>query len=193
MTSKKDLDSADWLCFLTKTLVNNVNSNITVEIKKYTDSNGTVTKRLIFIRGVSQEDIQKLQFLTNTNVNNNYLYLEKFSVFLEQSPIPINIPGLEEIIIEFWRNADSNAFINDDKFFKPFENINNFIDSYTNLHVCLPKTRNLNKKYNLTLNPDICAQESFCCGGIDGGESCCPGLTCQGTASIGDGVGGCYT
>ena len=174
-----DLDSADWLCFFTKSMVNKVNPFIHVHISKFKDNNGVPTKRLIHISNISEEDIVKLKFLTNTNENNNYLYLEKFSVELDNGEIRLNIPGLSEVLLEFWRCSDSYAFEKGEKFFKPFSditNINRFIDNYTDLHPSLPKTFYKEKKYVIILNPDcgdylyectnnagVCCSHNDCC------------------------------
>lgn len=169
-----DLDSADWLCFLTKTMIQDVNTNIPVFINKKTDENEKVTKRLIVAINVSEKDVKTLNFLTNTNTNNNYLYLENFSVYLDENTSPTEIPGLKEALLEMWRYSDSQAFLKGEKTHCPFLNINKFVDDYANLHLCLPKTYLHVKKYNIHINPDfVCADTGGICGVPGSNEGCC--------------------
>jgi hypothetical protein len=190
MKNEQDLDSADWLCFFTKTMINKVNPNIIVNISIFKNNDGITTKRLIHISNISEDDILKLKFLTNTNVNNNYLYLEYFGVEINNGNTKLNIPGLKEILIEFWRYSDSCAFEKDEKFFQPFSditNINKFIDDYSNLHSTLPITNYFQKTYVLILNPDcgkyldvcdfdsnVCCSEDFCWAQTSTYKYCAP-------------------
>lgn len=185
MKNGQDLDSADWLCFFTKTMINKVNPNIIVDIRVIKDNDGITTKRLIYIRNISEDDILNLKFLTNTNDNNNYLYLENFQIEINNGKSIINMHGLNEILLEFWRYSDSSAFEKDEKFFKPFSditNINKFIDDYSNLHSTLPITANYIKTYILVLNPDcsssFCITANWDCG-KEGEEECCCGYYCS--------------
>jgi hypothetical protein len=161
----KDLDSADWLCFFTLSLIRKINPNIATHISKKTDSEGNTIKRNIFIKNISEEDITKLEFLTNTDDNNNFLYLESFGVRLANEfgrvGEYIKIPGQIDVIKDIWRQSDSDAFLNNQKTHKPLENINKFVDSYTDLHKSLPKTYGFVKMYDLGLNPD-CNTQGLC-------------------------------
>lgn len=183
MKDSVDLNSADWLCFFTKAMINKVNPNIIVDITKKKDNNGITIKRLIYIRNISEEDLLNLKFLTNTNDNNNYLYIEYFGVEIDNGKL--NIPGLNEIMLNIWRHSDSYAFEKDEKFFYPFKditNINTFIDDYTSLDKTMTKTNNKKKIYSLVLNPDcvsaVCGVSGAACGeGLT--EQCCCGYYCD--------------
>ena len=184
MKDRTDLDSADWLCFFTETIIKKVNPSIIVNISIQKNDDGITIKRLIYVSNISEEDILKLKFLTNTNDNNNYLYLEKFIVDLDNGNTKLRIHGLNDIILNFWRYSDSNAFEKDEKFFYPFSsivNINKFIDDYTNLITIFPKTSNKPKIYSLVLNPDcptsLCGVTGDTCNFYE--QGCCCGYDCQ--------------
>ena len=190
MGADADLDSADWLCFFTETMIKKINPSIVARVRLIKNKDGIVIKRLIHVTNVSEEDILNLKFLANTNDNNNYLYLEYFRVELDDSNTHLEIPGLVDILLDFWRYSDSNAFEKDEKFFHPFSdivNINHFVDNYTNLNTVLPKTYYKKKMYTFTINPD-CAT-SFCTNPNTAGsvndcgsccEQCCCGFYCDG-------------
>jgi hypothetical protein len=165
-----DLDSADWLTFTIRQMVLNVNPNIPLQIIKGNN------KRLIVINNISETDILNLLFLTNTNDNNNYLYLEDLSVYLDNNTQPIDIPGLHQIALDISRNADSVAYLDGNQTFKMFGttfkipngnsyengNFNQFVDYYTSLVSFFPQTTNHKKQYRLILNPDCIATGVFC-------------------------------
>ena len=155
-----DLQHRDWVLFTQQKLISNVNSNIPSEIIKIND------KMYLKISNISEEDLDKLYFLTNTDINNNYLYIENFNVYTENSWSPENIPGLLEVVISCFRNNDANAFINGSKVYYPF-NVNNFQGSYfkgktfsefvDTLSGLLPfsaSTAGYEKRYEIILNPD---------------------------------------
>jgi len=113
-----DLEHADWLVYTTISMVQNVNPNIVTRFSK------TENKRHLILYNVSEQDILNLYFLTNTDSNNNYLYLEEFVLFFNNNQSTgITIPGLKDLVLDIWRNTDANAFINEQKTYKPF-NIN---------------------------------------------------------------------
>ena len=158
-----DLKHRDWLLFSTKNILLQIDQDITVDIIDTPDGG----KRLI-ASGIDTNTIEKLNFIVNTDENNNYLYLEDFKVFINGRNGALNIPGLKDIIINVFRTSDINAFLNDKKTHFPFavENYNSlagssytgrtfpgFVGSFTNLIPFTPYV-NLNVTYSITLNPD---------------------------------------
>lgn len=117
-----DLTHAHWLLYSQEKLIQNVNPNISTRIMK------SPKKNLLFVSNVSEEDIDKLYFLVNTDQNNNYLYMEKFSVSYQGFNGPLNIPGLETIIINNFRQSDIKGFVAKDTLHHPF-NVKNFVGS----------------------------------------------------------------
>ena len=124
-------------------------------------------KKKLIASGISEETIEKLQFLTNTDQNNNYLYLEEFNVYIFGFPDPINISGLNEIAINLYRDSDLNDFISSSKIKIPFtgshitdnggievETFSEFIDILTYIQPNTPNTGGKQKFYEVVLNPD---------------------------------------
>lgn len=110
-----------------------------------------------------------MRFLVNTDENNNYLYIEKFKVYLDGSLHDFDIPGLYNNIEDMFRRSDTNAFIQSSKFHEPFnvqnmtntnfnsKTFNEFIDSYTANTPYSVKTFGKVKTYEIVLNPDDAA------------------------------------
>jgi len=159
-----DKTHRDWLLYATQSLIANVDSSISTEIL-VTPNDG----RLLKVCNITEDKIGKLYFLTNTDQNNNYLYLESFKVFIDSQKSPLNVPGLTEGCIDFFRRSDINAFISDVKIHYPFAdsnittaniafsevtNFNIFIDYLTNLVPYVAFTQDHVKTYELILNPD---------------------------------------
>jgi len=182
-----DLQHRDWLLRITIKQVLAIDPTITYRIDTGSDN----SKHLI-LSDISEESLPHLAFITNTDCNNNYLYLEALNVSLVGNNHYLQIPGLNNLSVELWNHSDSNAFTKGDKFFKPFDsnlkhpltenpmNIIEWIDIYSSVLTFLPNTRDKKKKFRLILNPD-CAQwappslDNPCCPGyFDGGNGCYP-------------------
>ena len=156
-----DLKHRDWLLKTTQALIVKVDPVISTKIIDTPDGG----KRLL-VNHVSESSIQLLEFLTNTDQNNNYLYLEKFSLTLERDLEPLEFPGLSEVMVKIFQDSDANAFINGLKTHKPFSpssfndvTSNQFVDIFSSLVPFVPNTSNKIKFYNLVLNPDdSCSQ-----------------------------------
>jgi len=128
---EQDLSHRDWLLYSTKRLIQSVDENIPVEIVD-TPNGG---KKLIASE-ITEADIDKIAFLTNTDQNNNYLYLEDFQVYLIGSISPLNIPGLKETVMNLFRASDTDSFLKGEKTQETF-NVQNFSSSSftgTNFH-----------------------------------------------------------
>ena len=166
-----DLGHRDWLLFTQIKLIQSVDKDVSTQIVD-TPNGG---KNLI-VSGISDATIEKLKFLTNSDQNNNYLYLESFSVFVYGFSEPINIPGLDEIAINLFQSSDVNNFLLNNKTHIPFTRdnvINNsgvnripgfdptkittfsyFIDLLTKIIPFSPNTDLKTKIYQIILNPD---------------------------------------
>ena len=170
-----DLTHADWCLYTQQKLISNVNSDIPSQVIK----NGT--KSYLIISNISEADLDKLYFLTNTDQNNNYLYIEDFKVYISSSPNPVNIPGLLEVITSSFRSNDANAFINGSKVYYPFDvkNFQNsyfkgktfseFVDTLSGLLPYSANTSGYNKRYQIILNPDS-GTEGGNAGGVGAGN-----------------------
>jgi len=157
----KDLTSRDWLLNSTKSLILSVDENISVEIVDTPDDG-----KVLIASGISESSINKLKFITNTDQNNNYLYLEDFQVYLPGNFTPLVVPGLKEVVINAFRNSDINAFVKSEKVHYPFvagnmmtlknpiHTFSTFIDAYTSLLANIFGTYGSVKVYSITLNPD---------------------------------------
>jgi hypothetical protein len=150
-----DYTQTDWTLISQEQYIRRVNPAISTRIIKSSNKNYLVASN------ISEADITKIFLITNTDKNNNYLYLENFKVFLDKAHNPVNIPGLEAIILDIVRKADITSFINGSKVSFPFSRnlfngstINQFIDNYTRLLPNAPNTFGRVKTYKIVLNPD---------------------------------------
>jgi hypothetical protein len=176
-----DLTHADWCLTTQVRLIESVNPEINCDIVNY--PNG---KKLLFVSNISEFDILNLRFLTNTDFNNNYLYIEDFNVVNTANPTkPLNIPGLSDIMIQLYKQSDTEAFLKGEKTFIGFttqnflntnfvnngintfngliygSDINSFVDLYTSLIPFCATTKPGNKLYSIVLNPDQITMESL--------------------------------
>jgi hypothetical protein len=158
-----DLKHRDWLLQTTIRLIINIDRNV-----RYSIIDGENDSKHLMLSNITEETLVKLEFITNTDINNNYLYLEDFYVTLDGDKVtPIDIFGLKQIAIQLYNNSDATAFAKGDKFHTPFNtdafispitqlpiSINYFIDMLTETINILPITTNRLKLYTLVLNPD---------------------------------------
>ena len=151
-----DLKHRDWVLRSQQALISKIDPTISTKIINTPDGG---MRLLIF--NVSESSIQALEFFTNTDQNNNYMYLENFSVTIQGDLQPLEFPGLSKIMIKVYELSDSNGFINSSKTQQPFastyfkgQTINQFVDALSALTPSVPDTYGLVKNYNLVLNPD---------------------------------------
>ena len=83
-----DLKHRDWCLFTQKKLIQLTTPQVSVKIIDTTDGG----KRLLAYN-VTEAQIAAMKFLTNTDQNNNYLYLEDMRVRLKGSIEPLEIEG----------------------------------------------------------------------------------------------------
>jgi len=156
-----DLKHADWLLLSTEKILSSIDPELsfTYVMKQNGGKN-------LVISNISESTMDKLAFLTNTDQNNNYLYLERFSIFSDNLPSINRFYEIEKTIINMWRNSDVNAFLKGDKLHSPFsvENLVNssfkgntfseFVDEYTSLTPFILTTYMHKKIYEIEVNPD---------------------------------------
>jgi len=157
-----DLKHRDWLLATTVKMVQNIDSFIRWKIISL--PNGT--KHLV-LSNISEDSLGKINFLTNTDQNNNYLYLEDINVFIDGNfNNRIEVTGLKELAIELYNNSDQLAFLSNSQTHVPFNNpllypftnkpmsLNTYIDLVTSAVPFNPNTVGHVKTYSLILNPD---------------------------------------
>ena len=154
-----DLQHRDWVLRSQQALIAKIDSTISTKIINTPDGG----MRLL-VNYVSESAIQELLFFTNTDQNNNYMYLENFSVTIQGDLQPLEFPGLSQTMIKVYELSDSNGFINGSKTQQPFapgsfngKTINQFVDAYSSLLPYVPSTFGKEKNYNFSLNPDYCS------------------------------------
>ncbi len=156
-----DLKHRDWLLFTQQALISKVNPNISTDI--VSRNNGS---KVLIISDIPKNNLKDLLFVTNTDYNNNYGYLEGFNVFKFGSSAPLNIPGLSEILQNIYRYSDMNAFLLNSTTHDPF-NVKNFvnssftgqsfaefIDELTTLLPFTTDTESIITTYQIIFNPD---------------------------------------
>ena len=151
-----DLQHRDWVLRSQQALIINTDSTISTKIVDTPDGG----KRLI-LYNISESSIQNLLILTNTDQNNNYLYLEDFKVTIEKDLQPLEFLGLTQTMIKIHELPVSKGFINSSKTHSPFtpeffkgKTINEFIDSISSSLAYVPNTNEKVKNYTLVYNPD---------------------------------------
>ena len=160
----EDLTHADWLLFSQQKLIENVDPNVSITYESTRDGG-----KSMIISGINENMIDKLTFLTNTDQNNNYLYLESFGVYVSGLVKPLEIPGINDIVLNIYRNSDIYSFIVGDKLHDPFNVIKNiknttftgrtfgkFVDEYTSLIPYVLSTKGRPKNFELVLK---CSRE----------------------------------
>jgi hypothetical protein len=158
--SNVGLKHQDWVLRSAKRMLQQVNPNIMFkEIKR-----GNTPLLVVF--NVSEQDLPNLNFFTNTD-NNNYLYLETFGVYINDTTEQlIKVPGLAQLLTENWQVADNLAYRQNSQVFYPFTSflvnkytqntfsISQYIDEQTSIIPWLPSTYGTPKQFTFVLNPD---------------------------------------
>lgn len=182
---RPDLQHRDWLLRTITKMVQKVNPHIRIKTKKRGGS------KVLVLENILEADLDNLYFLTNTDVNNNYLYLETMQVFLYDDSYKneIMLPGLSRLMIECWNQADADAFLNNEKTFNPFKlplnsphtpgvtststkiSVPQYVDIYSSMVPFLPETTGISKVFKLVLNPDCSLT-----GDSAGSSGCCSSL-----------------
>jgi hypothetical protein len=157
-----DKTHEDWLLNSMKSLLIQVDSNISAEI--VTDENA---KKTLIVNNVPEEVIDNLVFITNTDQNNNYLYIDNFIVYTNKSPNPTPLPGLNNVVTSVFYNSDINSFLAGNKTHKPFQGVlyqqdclfrgntfSEFVDFYSSSVPLSSTTIGYTKTYAFIVYPD---------------------------------------
>jgi hypothetical protein len=126
-SSSPEDDHSQWLLNLITNLAQKVNTNIVV--KQMGNGLG-----LLMLSNVGENDLAKLSFLTNNDVNSNYGRVVGMNVSIagqNGTAIPVGIPGFSQAIAKAYSDSDSEAFLNNSKTFKPF--VDPFTDPNTGI------------------------------------------------------------
>jgi hypothetical protein len=155
------LNHSDWLLNSITKIMENIDAKISVS-----SETTSVGGKRIFIYGIDEVAIDKLYFLTNTDQNNNYLYIEDFKVYLDNNSYPFEIPGLKNIAKSMYDHSDIFAFLSGNKVQIPYNvaNITNtsytgktfsgYIDYLSSTIPYIENTAGHIKKYKIVLNTD---------------------------------------
>jgi hypothetical protein len=161
MKTNSDLNHSDWLLHSITKIMESIDSNISVSGVR--TPSGSIR---IFIYGVDELAIDKLYFITNTDQNNNYLYIEDFKVYLDNNAYPFEIAGLKNIAKSMYEHSDIFSFLSGNKVHIPYcvENIINtsytgktfsgYIDYLSSTVPYIENTAGHIKKYYIVLNTD---------------------------------------
>ena len=162
-TSIPDLTHADWVLNSQKALIIQADNNISTNI--VTDSEGMKT---LVVSNVTEAVIDSLRFITNTDQNNNYLYITDFQVYINNTPQPCPIPGLDDTVKSVYYNDDINAFLSGSNTHTPFRGTNyqqdclftgntfaEFVDFFSSAVPLSPTTIGYTKTFSFILDPDF--------------------------------------
>jgi hypothetical protein len=167
-----DLKHKDWLINITIKRLQKIDTNI-----RFSIFNPVPEKKVLIIDNVSEESLGKLPFLTNTDTNNNYGYIENFQVYLKDDVpnIPVSIPGLYLNMFDAWTQADLEAFEKGSPTFIPFNtpflnpyngssiSVPEYVDIITRILPWATKTLGRVKIFKIYFNPDDCTNCSGLC------------------------------
>jgi hypothetical protein len=157
-----DYTRSDWLLFSEKSLILNLNSNISTEILPFGKD-----KKVLQVTDIPEDTIDLIPFLCNTDNNNNYLYINEFTVYISNNSKPVTIPGLNEIINNVFRTSDITSYINGSNIHYPFNpsyyqknstfdgnTFSDFIDQFTEFLPNSVQTLGVTKRYAFNVYPD---------------------------------------
>ena len=150
---------SDFVLNLSTYLANKTNLNINVS--KSMNSNSIV------MTNISEDDLTKLPFLTNTNISNKILNIVGMSVgipALDGSLQNLKIPGFSETMIQLFHNSDTTTFLAGNKTHIPFKSpfkgnnpsiVGDWVDRLTTSLPNLPTTTGKPKFYTIILSAVI--------------------------------------
>jgi len=189
-----DLKLRDWVIETSKKTIQKIDPTVKFSVIMRGPS------KMLAMSNISHETLEKMSFMTNDNTKSNYLYLEKFDAYTDNQPSNLlELPGLSQLMKEHWKDADTEAFIStNSKMFKPFNkpfrdpndttksiSVKEFIDIHTGMIPFSHKTKNVELKFIVVVNPD-CTSGS--CSSDYVSSQCCCGWSHQTVFGIDDGV-----
>lgn len=144
--------------------------NVATQLAKNTNPNISVStagknKNSIVLSNISEDDLTKLPYLSNTNQSKkitNFLNMGVSIIGDDGSRQIINIPGFSKIMQQIFSNSDSQASLAGAKTHTPFKNpfktttkagsppmsVGDLVDQLTELNPALPSTSGKPKKYH---------------------------------------------
>jgi len=144
-----DLKHRDWLFFSQQKVIQKMAPSVTTSI---------MGGKLV-MSNISEDDLLLLEFFTNTDQNNNYLYLESVNVNLADSVSSLLISGLQDTMLDVFRLSDLNSYLSGLKVHTPFNNtafngisVGDFIDNLTAALPTVPDSKGISKNFTLTLS-----------------------------------------
>ena len=147
--SKEDLTHQDWLLVSEQKLIQKNAPSVSTMI---------MGSRLV-ISNISEANLLNLEFLTNTDQNNNYLYLETVNVNLAGSVSPLLVSGLQDTMLDVFRLSDLTSYLAGSKTHIPFtattfngKSVGEFLDILTAALPTVPDSAGLTKMFTLRIN-----------------------------------------
>ena len=147
-----DLQHQDWSLYSTKQILKTIDPDITVEI----------IGNMLTVSNVSEETIDKLLFLTNTDQNNNYFGFIKMNIRLNGGSEPTVITGFNDVVKTMFERSDVTAYLQGKKLHEPFDvqNLPNapgfkgttfheYVDSYSSLIASSTNTQGKTKVFEV--------------------------------------------
>lgn len=110
-----DKTHADWLLTSQECLVKSIDASLSTELI----TNGN--EKLLVIKRIPADKLVQMKFITNTDQNNNYMYLSDLAMYTDTNSLaPLNTNVIEPILIKMFAAADAEAFINTKITHSPF-------------------------------------------------------------------------
>jgi len=156
-----DLKLRDWVFETSKKTIQNIDPSVKFKIAQ------SGREKQLSMSNISHETLEKMFFMTNDNTKSNYLCLGNFGVYTDNNDANmLELPGLRQIMIEHWKNADAGALLSTNAktfkpFYKPFRDpsdpkksisVKEYIDIYTSMIPFAYKTKNVNLKFTMVVN-----------------------------------------
>ena len=141
------VDSKSTIIILQDSLLKNRDPSIITKISQ---------EEIFTVSNITGFSLHNLELLTDDPHNNSDLSLKAIHVFLGNDRDPTHIPGLYDIVNMKIRISAAKAFINNDKFHRPFIHgfkcgisISSLVDKLASLYEPTPTTIGIFKKYEL--------------------------------------------
>lgn len=109
-----DKTHADWLLTSQECLIKGKSPSLSTEITTI------MNEKFLTIKRISAVELSRMEFITNTDQNNNYMYLCDLSIYKDNSFAPLNTGVIEPILIKMFSASDTSAFINNKIKHSPF-------------------------------------------------------------------------
>ena len=152
-----DKPHADWLLTTQECLIKKIDSSLSTRIEHFPE----YEKRFLTIQQIPLSKFKQLYFITNTDKNNNYLYIEKINIYINGSSTPVDIIGVEDTLTQMYDFSDTDSFITGGKTHTPWATVVSGFDLQTYITsqiAALPTNLQVDITdgiaFDLVLNPD---------------------------------------